>query len=372
MKITYNLILGCLVILMTSCQGKTSQKQNTKPLTKQQLSYAKGFSISKDGHKTILDIYSPKDTSKLLQSFTLMPADYNQALKENEIKVPCRRIICLSSTQLAYLIELDALDNIVGINSSRHLFNQNINDKVKANAIQKVGKEGIFNIETIVSLSPDVIFVSPFKTGGYDAIKNLGVPLVPMAAFAEQTPLGRAEWIKMLALFADKEAAADSIYTAIEADYLRLKKLTQTVEHRPSVFSGKMKGGTWYAAGGDSFFAHYFRDAGADYIIKNQLTASMPMDYESIYSLAAKADYWRLLTSSPNGFGKQMLKEEDERYADFKAYKTGNVLVCNLRQVPYREESAIKPNILLADYIYHFHPKLLPDYQPRYWKKIEE
>ena len=75
-----------------------------------------------------------------------------------------------------------------------------------------------------------------------------------------------------------------------------------------------MKGGTWYAAGGDSFFAHYFRDAGADYIIKNQLTASMPMDYESIYSLAAKADYWRLLTSSPNGFGKQMLKEEDERY----------------------------------------------------------
>lgn len=365
-------ILVSLMVLMMACQSNTKQRQQNDKLTNVPLSCAKGFSISKDDDKTVLDIYAPKDTTKLLKQFTLLPHTYNKPLKENEIKVPCKRIICLSSTQLAYLIELDALDNIVGINSSRHLFNQIINDRVKANAIKKVGKEGVFNIETIVSLAPDVIFVSPFKSGGYDAIKNLGVPLVPMAAFAEQTPLGRAEWIKMLALFAGKEATADSIFSSIEADYKRLKELTQEVEHRPSVFSGKMKGGTWYAAGGDSYFAHYFRDSGADYIIKNQLTGSMPMDYESIYSLAAEADYWRLLTSSPKGFGKKMLKEEDERYADFKAYKTNKVLVCNLREVPYREESAIKPNILLADYIYHFHPQLLPDYQPTYWKKIEE
>jgi len=365
------LLIMCFVAL-AACQTQARKQAVTEKLTPVMLSRAKGFKIAKSTDKTLLSIYSPKDTSQLLKQFSLLPQDYAQPLNENEIKVPCKCIICLSSTQLAYLIELDALDNIVGINSSRHLFNQIINDKVKAKAIKKVGKEGVFNIETIVSLAPDVIFVSPFKTGGYDAIKNLGIPLVPMAAYAEQSPLGRAEWIKMLALFAGKETAADSIYKHIEMDYERLKALTQSVKHRPTVFSGKMKGGTWYVAGGDSFFAHYFRDAGADYIIKNNMTGSMPMDYESIYSLAGNADYWRLLTSSPKGFNKAMLKQEDERYADFDAYKTGRVLVCNLREVPYREESAIKPNVLLADYIFHFHPELMPAYEPTYWKKIEE
>lgn len=368
LKTSIALITLCVLL---ACNKHAKQQTTLSNAHKVELSCANGFSVLKNDELTQLTIFAPKDTNQILSQFSLRPQSYNQPLKQNEIKVPCKRIICLSSTQLAYLIELDALDNIVGINSSRHLFNQIINTKVQQKDISKVGKEGIFNTETIVSLNPDVIFVSPFKTGGYDALKNLGIPLVPMAAFSEQTPLGRAEWIKMLALFTGKEHAADSLFKHIEQDYKRLKTLTQSVTDRPSVFSGKMKGGTWYAAGGDSFFAHYFRDAGAEYIIKNKLTGSMPMDYESIYSLAGEADYWRLLTSSPKGFNKDMLKMEDERYSDFKAFKNGNVLVCNLREVPYREESAVKPNILLADYIYHFHPELLPDYKPKYWKKIE-
>ncbi len=69
----------------------------------------------------------------------------------------------------------------------------------EAGRIIKVGKEGNFNTEVIAKLNPDVIFVSPFKTGGYDVLKNMGIPLVPMGAYAEETPLGRAEWIKMMA-----------------------------------------------------------------------------------------------------------------------------------------------------------------------------
>lgn len=176
----------------------------------------------------------------------------------------------------------------------------------------------------------------------------------------------------MMALFTGQLNKADSIYNHLEIDYMKLKQLTQSVTKRPTVFSGKMKGGAWFVPGGKSFFAHYFRDAGANYVIKNDNTGALPMDYETIYNMANQADYWRLLTSSPKGFNKESLKSEDPRYASFKAFETGNILVCNLREIPYREESCIKPNILLADYIYHFHPDLLPNYQPTYWKKIHE
>ncbi len=357
--------------LLTGCfNGEKSNDKEKEKLSKMDLSFAKGFRIDTGENISYLSILDIHDSTKVLDKFTLFTKGSNVEKDRNSIKVPCKRIICLSSTQLAYLIDLDALGNIVGINSSRHLFNEQINEEVKSGRIIKVGKEGNFNIEVIAKLNPDVIFVSPFKTGGYDILKNMGIPLVPMGAYAEETPLGRAEWIKMMAAFVGKEGVADSIFNGIASRYVHLKDLANSVQSRPTVFSGKMKAGTWYVAGGDSFFAHYFKDAGADYVIKDNKTGAEPMDYETIYSKAYDADFWRVLTSSPKGFGKKVFKKEDERYATFKAFETGNVLVCNLREIPYREESGIRPDVILADYICHFHPNLLPDYKPVFWTKI--
>jgi len=355
--------------LISSCNSAPNQKEEGA-ITMQQ--YSKGFSITSYNNRKEITIFNPDDSTNILGQFTLVGKDYKGILKQNQIKVPCQRIICLSSTQLAYLIELDALDNVAGINSSRYLFNKKIKTKIKEGKILKVGKEGVFNIEVIAAINPDVIFVSPFKSGGYDALRNLGIPLVPMAAYSEQLPLGRAEWIKFMSLFVRKEQQADSLFTIVATQYNQLKELTAKIENRPTVISGKMKGGSWYVAGGNSFLAHLFKDAGADYIIKNNNKVAVPMDYESVYAAGHNADYWRMLTSSPKGFNKKSINDEDRRYADFKAYKTGNILVCNLREIPYREESCIKPHILLADYIHHFHHNLLPNHKPQYWTRINE
>lgn len=365
-------ILFITLLFTFSCKQEKKDTGENLDYPNIPLRYADGFSIDTLEGRTRLTIHNLKDSSSILSTFYLLPQDYKGKLQPNEIKIPCKRIICLSSTQLAYLIELDALESVVGINNSRYLFNENIKTKVKEGKVIKVGKEGVFNTEAIAALNPDVIFVSPFKTGGYDALKHLGFPLVPMAAFAEQLPLGRAEWIKFMSLFADKYKKADSLFTNTANNYNRLKALAKDTEYKPTVFSGKMKSGVWYVAGGNSFFAHMFRDAGADYVIKNNQTGAIPMDYEVVYKMAHDTKYWRLLTSSPSGFNKTMLKAEDERYADFEAYKTGNILVCNLREIPYREESCVKPHILLADYIYHFHPEINLNHSPIYWTKIEE
>ncbi|MBS2099568.1 ABC transporter substrate-binding protein [Carboxylicivirga linearis] len=361
-----------MLFLLVWCASCSNGKMSDTSCDYSKMQYAKGFSIDTFDNKTRVTIFNPKDLSGVLAQFYLLPSNYEGKLKPNEIKVPCQRIICLSSTQLAYLIELDAIDGVAGINSSRHLFNQEIKNRVKNGKILRVGKEGVFDTEVIAAINPDVIFVSPFKTGGYNMIKNMGIPLVPMAAYSEHLPLGRAEWIKFMSLFVDQKPKADSIFSDIANNYNHLKSLTKNIKTRPTVFSGKMKGSAWYVAGGDSFFAQLFTDAGADYVIKDNKTGASPMDFESVYALAHNAQYWRVLTSSPHGFGKKMLKEEDERYADFDAFKTGNVLVCNLRDIPYREESGLCPQVLLADYIHHFHPNLLPDYKPVYWKKIGE
>ena len=36
--------------------------------------------------------------------------------------------------------------------------------------------------------------------GGYDAMRETGIPLVPHLGYKEMTPLGQAEWIKFIGM----------------------------------------------------------------------------------------------------------------------------------------------------------------------------
>lgn len=363
-----------LVILfaLTGCK-QSGREANvfSEDYQKKILKHAKGFEIFKSNKDQIIRVYNHISSDSTYQEFKLVKEKQKEDKGDNVIQIPCKKIICLSSTQLTYFFALDDIDNIAATNSSRHLFHEGISKRIADGKVKRVGKEGHFNIELIAGINPDLIFVSPFKSGGYDALKNLGIPLVPMAAYDEKTPLGRAEWVKMIAPFIQKEKQADSIFQKLSTRYESLKNLAEKVDKRPSVFSGKMRSGTWYVPGGKSFYANYFRDAGAKYIMEDDKQGAYPLDYESVYTKAANADYWRILVPEPIGFNRKALIEQDDRYGDFKAYKNGNVFMCNIREKPYYEQNAMKPDVILADYIHFFHPDLLPNYQPEFYEVLK-
>ncbi len=366
----YLIIAGAFLFL--SCQNRTTKENeiSTQLSTSEvPLNHAKEFRIEKSEDYTTLSIHREGEDG-VFDTFKLLDKD-SPISDLSAIKVPCEKIICLSSTQLSYFFALDDIDNIVAINSSRYLRHEGMNAQIEAGNVKKIGKEGNFNIEMIAALDPDVIFVSPFKEGGFDVLLNLGIPLVPMAAYNEETPLGRAEWVKMIALFVGQEEKADSIFEGIETRYTELTNLTKNVENRPTVISGKMRSGSWYVPGGDSFYAHYFRDAGADYIIKDDQQAAYPVDFETVYSKASECDFWRIIHPEKAGFNLQDLLEQDQRYADFKAFREKNVMFCNIREKPYYEQSGMKPDVLLSDYIHFFHPELLPGYEPYFYERLK-
>ncbi len=361
-------LTAVLTVLLSSCGQQVKKESLAGVLREVPLKYAKSFEMGIGDSYKELKIYGTGKDSTRCETFRLVPAEKGTGgIQAGVIPVPCKRIICLSSTQLTYFFALGDIENIVAINSSRHLFHKGMNERIKAGLVKRVGKEGQFNTELIASLNPDVIFVSPFKSGGYDALKSLGFNLVPMAAYEEETPLGRAEWIKMIAAFTGHEQEADSIFEGVATRYESLKSLASKVEDRPTIFSGKMRSGAWYVPGGDSFYARYFKDAGAEYVIIDDKKAAYPMDFESMYSKAADCDFWRLLLPEPVGYNKATLKAEDPRYADFRAFKNGNIIACNIREKPYYEQNAMKPDVILADYIHFLHPGLLPDYRPEFY-----
>ena len=340
--------------------------------------YAKGYTVKTlpDGVR-LVDVADPqkdKDRMPATYHFALVPKNVKATLPEGytEVRVPIDRTIVMTMLQLSNFTALDAHDVVKGITGTKNLFNKDILRRVKEGGIVKIGMEGDFDPELILAANPQVIFISPFKRGGYDVIQETGITLIPHLGYKELDPLGQAEWIKYVAMFIGKENKADKLFAEIEQRYLELKQKVAATKERPTVFSGEMHGGNWYAVGGKNHLAQIFRDAGAEYVMKDNNTGGVPIEYEKMYATAANADYWRILNSFPGDFSYDALKASEPRNALFKAFKDHHVIYCNMKKTPYYETSPVSPDVVLADLVAIFHPELMPaDYQPTFYHLLK-
>ena len=97
------------------------------------------------------------------------------------------------------------------------------------------------------------------------------------------------------------------------------------------------------------------------------------LEFERMYALAAKADYWRILNSFPGVFSYEALKASEPRNELFEAYRQRKVIYSNMKQQAYYEIAPVEPDVLLKDFVAIFHPDLIePDYEPKYYKLLKE
>ena len=366
--------------LLTACGSKKTTNGETESPRMEALKYAKGFSVKylEDGVR-LVDVEDPqKDEDKMPVSyqFALVPKGSDAKVPEGytKVEVPVERTIVMTMLQLSNFTALDAHEVVKGITGTKNLFNKDIKKRVKDGSIVKIGMEGNFDPELILAANPEVIFISPFKRGGYDAIKETGITLIPHLGYKELDPLGQAEWVKFVGLFIGKEKEANELFAGIEQRYndLKVKGQRSKVKDLPTVFSGEMHGGNWYAVGGRNFLAQLFRDAGADYVIKNEDTGGSNIEFEQMYAMAANADYWRILNSYPDTFSYEALKASEPRNELFKAFREKHVIYCNMKQTAYYESTPVEPDVVLKDLLAIFHPELVEkDYKPKYYQLLK-
>lgn len=374
-----SIVILCCGVVFTSCKPRNSKSKSEGTYvatdTVDGIRYAKGFRLEQHKDYQLLHIKDPQSETSTEYVFALRQRGTHPAIPAGTeiIDIPVKGLICMTSLQLSNFIRLGATEKVVGISSTRFLSNPTMKQQLADGKTMKIGIEGNFDPEIIMSLAPDMILISPFKQGGYDAMKEVDIPLMPHLGYKEMTPLGQAEWIKFVGLLIGQEQKANEIFAGIEKRYNELKALTARVEHRPVVLSGEIHGGTWYAVGGQSFLAQVFKDAGADYFLKDDpRSGGVNLDFETVYNQADSADYWRILNSYPGTYSYDALKAQDARYADFKAFRQKGVIYCNMREKAYYENMPMEPDLLLSDFIKAFHPTLLPDYQPVYYNLLKD
>ena len=370
MNILHRVIVAVVAMAMVSCGNKSQQQSANQQAAADSVievtpRYATGFTVRDSAGIRLVDVGRH-------YHFALVKADVAVPAGYTKVQVPIQRTICMTALQLSNFTILDAHDVVKGLTGTKNLFNKDILARVSDGRIVKIGMEGNFDTEMVLAANPQVIFISPSKRGGYDAIKETGITLVPHLGYQELDPLGQAEWIKFVGMFIGREKEANEVFAGIEQRYNTLKQAAAAATSRPTVFSGEMHYGNWHAVGGKNYLAQIFRDAGADYVIRDEETSGENLEFEQMYALAAKADYWRILNSYPGEFSYDALKASEPRNELFKAYKEKKVIYCNMKQTPYYEMSPVEPDLLLKDLVAIFHPELVEkDYQPTFYHLLE-
>ena len=380
MKGLLGLFFAVISMLMLGSCVKSGGGKSAAGDETDSLEYAKGFAVRHlENGVRLVDIADPQedeDRMPVSYHFALVPKGVETTVPEGytAVKVPVERTIVMTMLQLSNFTALNAHGVVKGITGTKNLYDKDILEKVKAGEIQKIGMEGNFDTELILATPPEVIFISPFKRGGYDVIKETGITLIPHLGYKELDALGQAEWVKFVGMFIGKEQEADSVFEGIKQRYTQLKARVEAArsETVPTVFSGEMHGGNWYAVGGRNSLAQLFRDAGAKYVLDNDDTGGVNIEFEQMYAMAANADYWRILNSFDGDFSYEDLKANEPRNELFKAFREHQVIYCNMKRSPYYEKAPVMPDVLLKDLVAIFHPELVEsNYQPTFYKLLK-
>lgn len=293
------------------------------------------------------------------------------------IATPVERVASLGSVYTTMLCKMGLQQNIVAVENVDYYNNPYIVEQVKLGKVQELSKGPEIDAERTIALHPDLVFTFGMGNPASDAgskMAQAGIPVAVSVDHLEETPLARAEWIKFYAAFFGKEHMADSLFNMTEQHYKQLVAMADTVAHKPTVLTEMKYGDAWYVPGGDSYVAHLLKDAGADYPWKNEhRTGSLPLSFEAVLLKARNCDFWLNLFMINS---KKELLSYDERYSLFKAFKNGHLYNNNRLQnskgySEYWETGICSPDLLLEDLISMFHPKLLPQHTPAYYKRIE-
>ena len=362
-----------------NCVQNYNSNQDYFP-NKTNLTYAKGFTVEYHKNYKVVTVKQPWKNAKsgfqyvLVQCGTPTPSGFQDS---QIITVPVNSIIALSTTHLPHLAKLGVVDKLVGVSDVERVNTQEVVEKIKTGKIASVGNNVNVNVEKVIELNPELI--TTFGTGNsqtdsYPKLLEAGLKVAINAEYMEDTPLGRSEWLKFTALFFNQEEKGQRIFADVAKKYVSIAEAAKSIKQRPTAFLGFNFKGTWYMPAGKSYAAKYLNDAGANYLWNSDISSgSLPLSFETVIERAANADYW--LNFSQSWKNKKDLLAEDNRYADFKAVKNGNLFNNNARLKEnggndYWEAGISNPDVVLSDLIKIFHPEILPNHQLVYYQKI--
>ena len=362
----YIIIISILTFTVLSCK-KSSENEHVSHDQEYSvtLKYAKGFAVKESNSHKVIEIFNPWPNSN---------NSFKHTFSKNDL--PVNSMVVTSTTHIPALELLGVENTLVGFPGTDYISSKKTRNLIEAEQIRELGKNESMNTEVLLDLKPDVII--GFGVDGtnkvFETIEKSGIPVIYNGDWTEDSPLAKAEWIKLFGVLFNKEKEADSIFNKIETDYLEAKLLAKNVNHKPTVLSGAMSKDVWYLPTGSSPEAKLLKDANVDYLWQESSgSGSLALSFESVFENAKNAEIWL----SPSYYASYTdLENANQHYAHFDAFKNRSIYTFSNTKVEtggvlYYELGIARPDLVLKDIIKICHPDLLSDYQPYFFKPLE-
>ena len=373
-----------LIFLLISCkEEKKTITPSAKVPEQNTIKHAKGFSIENSNSGiTTIHISSPWPNAESAFTYALIPRDILATVTLNKddydaiVTVPVEHIVVTSTTHIPALEALEVYEKLIAFPESKYISSEKTRKRIDSGEIKELGNNETLNTEMVIELDPDLVvgFSINSQNKAYETIQRSNIPVVYNGDWTEETPLGKAEWIKFFAPFFQKEKLAEQIFDDIEKSYLDAKNLAETAKLRPTVISGALYKDVWYTPGGKSWAAQFIKDANANYIWEaTPETGSLSLSWEAVLEAGQHSEFWigpAQFTSYKN------LEDGSLHYKQFEAFQNKKVFTFAKTKgatggLLYYEIAPHRPDLVLKDLIHILHPELLPDYQSYFFKPLD-
>jgi iron complex transport system substrate-binding protein len=362
---------------LLSCNSKKDSAINPESISVAK--YAVGFKVTLVGNSKLVEVKQPYQNATSGYQYLLVPKGevppaHDEATQV--ITVPIENIVCTSTTHIPLLDYINETEKLIGFPTTDYISSEKMRKRIDQGKVKDLGIDKGKNIEMLYTLKPSLVmgYTMTKDLGQLKKVRELGISVVINAEYLEKHPLGRAEWIKFMALFFGKEKEADSVFAEIEKEYLSTQQLVNEVKSKPTVLSGIVYGDTWFMPGGQNYAAKLLKDAGCKYLWSADSTSGfLQLSFESVYAQAKEADLWIGVGS----FKKlEEIKATEERYTLFKPFKEQQIYSYDARKgakggSEFLELGYLRPDLILKDLVKIAHPELLPDYTLYFHNRLE-
>lgn len=375
-------LIVILLVFAFSCKNKTKGIEEVKEQSVDlPLKHAKGFSVKSYKDYKVLEIYSPWPKADKTFKFALVDKEKKDSISLNSddfeaiIPIPIESIVVTSTTHLPGLELLGEEQKLVGFPGTQYVSSEKIRTRIDDKEVRELGKNEGVNTEVLLELHPEIViaFGVDGNNSALEVVKKANIPVIYNGDWVEASPLAKAEWIKLFGVLFNKEDQAETVYNAIESEYLKAKTLAENVKIKPSVFSGAMYKDVWYMPNGTSSEAQLLKDANANYVWKNtQGAGSLALNFETVFNKAKAASIW----INPSFYTSlDELKHANKHYTKFDAFTQDQVYSMSNTKgatggVLYYELGQARPDLVLKDLIKICHPELLQDYELFFFQKL--
>lgn len=301
----------------------------------------------------------------------------DDSLDHQVISIPLNRVVCTSTTHIAFLKALGVEHTIVGISGKNLVSDSIIRKKIREQAISDIGYDAQLDYEQLLTLNPDVIFlygIDKKVTGTIAKIENLGIPVILVGDYLAPDFKSRLSWINFFALFFDIPERGRIYCDSVIHRYDELKLLVSG-KKAPDVMTGLPWNEVWYIAGKGSAISSLISDAGGNYLFDRfESPEAIPVDIEKVLSVAREADIW---INPGDAESLNDIMAMDPRLALFEPFRNDKVYNNNRKLNgsggnDYWESGVVHPDQILEDLIAVFHPEVLKNHEFSYFRKLEQ